>query len=195
MRLLMVAPPGAGKGTQAKRLADHYDIEHISSGDLFRQEVAAGTEIGRQAKRYLEAGDLVPDEFVLNLVASRVAAAAAAGGYILDGYPRNVHQAEAARELAANYENIGFQSVIHLRVSRDELRGRMVARSKLEARTDDTAATIEHRLEVFDSQTEPLLEYYANRGLLLSVDGELTVAAVTATIIAHLDAMHASADA
>jgi len=193
VNLLMVAPPGAGKGTQAKRLADHYDIEHISSAEIFRQQVAADTPVGREVRGYLERGDLVPDDVVLVLVAERAVAAAAAGGYVLDGYPRNLAQAERAREVAQAHPGVELDAVIHLRVEREALLARMVARSRRDSRTDDTLATMEHILDVFAEQTAPLLDYYAERGLLIAIEGEGAVAEITATIIGHLDLIHAGA--
>lgn len=187
MRLLMVAPPGAGKGTQAERLSDRYGIEHIASGELLRREVAAGSPIGQRAAGYLDRGDLVPDDVVLDMVIERVLAAAATGGYVLDGYPRNLPQAEAAHAAAAAHEGVGLQAVLHLSVDRDELRRRLRARSHREGRSDDTDATIEHRLEVFDTQTEPLLGYYSDRGLLHTIAGERHPDEVTAEIVALLE--------
>jgi adenylate kinase len=184
MRLLLVAPPGAGKGTQARRLAEHFGIEAISSGDLLRQEVAAATPLGVAARSYLDRGDLVPDELVRDMVLARVLEANAKGGFLLDGYPRNLAQAEEARCLARDH-GITIDAAIYLAVRREELLRRLLGRAGTESRGDDQEATIRHRLEVFESQTRPLLEYYRERGLLLSVDGEQTVESVTADIISQ----------
>ena len=182
MRLLMVAPPGAGKGTQAELLSARFGIEHIASGELLRSEIRRGTDIGRQARRFVEAGDLVPDELVLAMIVRRLVAAAAAGGYVLDGFPRNRAQAEAAdREL--DDEDASLQAVIALEVSHAELRRRMLARGVTDGRSDDQRITIDHRLEVYDLQTKPLLAYYEERGLLRTVDGEQPVADVFAAIV------------
>jgi adenylate kinase len=187
MRLLMVAPPGAGKGTQAARLAKHYDIVHLSSGELFRKEVAAGTLIGRTAAGYLERGDLVPDELVFEMLTGPTLEAAAKGGYVLDGFPRTVRQAEEAYEFARQFEDVELQAVIHLNVGRDELRRRLLSRGRREGREDDDEATIDHRLDVFDRETKPLLDYYAGRGLVVNVDGEQPVEHVFAAIVAAVD--------
>lgn len=187
MRLLLVAPPGAGKGTQATLLAAHYGIAHLSSGDLLREEVVAGTKIGRIAADYLRRGDLVPDELVIEALSMRVLEAAREGGYVLDGFPRTVRQAEEAFQFAKQLEGVALQAVIHLVVSREELLRRVAARAKTEGRSDDTAAVFVHRLEVFDSETEPLLGFYAGRGLVIDIDGEQAVEKVFADIVAAVD--------
>src|ERR1700739_2526570 len=166
MRLLMVAPPGAGKGTQAKRLAEHYGITHLASGDLLRKEVAAGTEIGKAAAPYLERGDLVPDDLVLKMLTIEVLEASFEKGYVLDGFPRTLRQAEAAYQIGRQFEGVTLQAVIHLEVRREELHRRLLGRARREGRTDDDEATIWHRLEVYDQETQPLLGFYAERGLV-----------------------------
>ncbi len=187
MRLLLVAPPGAGKGTQATRLAAHYGIAHLSSGDLLRKEVAAGTRIGKIAADYMRRGDLVSDELVIEMLTPSILEAARNGGYVLDGFPRTLRQAEEAYQVAKQIEGIELQAVLHLVVSREELRRRLLARAESEGRTDDTEATFMHRLEVFDSETEPLLEFYAERGLVIDIDGEQPVEKVFADIVAAVD--------
>jgi adenylate kinase len=181
MRLLMVAPPGAGKGTQATRLATHYQIAHLSSGDLFRKEVAAGTEIGRIAADYLSLGDLVPDELVIEMLTEPVLEAVRNGGYVLDGFPRTLRQAEEAYRAAEQVEGIELQAVVHLEVSAGELHRRLVARAELQGRSDDTEVTIAHRLEVFD----------AERGLVVSVNGEQAVDQVFNDIVTAVDSLRA----
>lgn len=190
MRLLMVAPPGAGKGTQAARLAEHYGIAHLSSGDLFRQEVAAGSTIGRIASGYLRRGDLVPDELVMQMLVGPVRRAVENGGYVLDGFPRTVRQAEEAYAWARQ-EGVELQAVVHLVVSRPELRRRMLARAAAQGRADDTEETIDHRLDVYESETEPLLGYYASRGLVVDIDGERPVEVVFDDIVSSIDAVKA----
>ncbi len=191
MRLLMVAPPGAGKGTQAGRLAAHYGIAHISSGDLFRREVAAGTPIGRKAAAYLGRGDLVPDQLVLEMLAGPVLEAAAGGGYVLDGFPRTLAQAEEAYRVAQQVSGVELQAVVHLQVGREELRRRLLSRAGREGRGDDTEAVIEHRLDVYDSETAPMLGFYAGRGLVVDVDGEMPVQQVFEAIVGAVDALRA----
>ncbi|HEY1653357.1 MAG TPA: adenylate kinase [Acidimicrobiales bacterium] len=186
MRLLLVAYPGAGKGTQADKLAAHYGIAHLSSGALLRDEVAHGTEIGRVAADYLERGDLVPDELMFEMLSVRVLDAARHGGYVLDGFPRTVRQAEEAYSFAQG-EGITLQAVIYLQVSQDELHNRLRARAKREGRSDDTEAAIAHRFEVFDDQTQPLLAFYAERGLVIDINGEQPVEDVFAEMTSAID--------
>ena len=187
MRLLLLAPPGAGKGTQAKRLSEYYGIEHISTGDLLRREVAEGTALGREAKSYLDRGDLVPDQLIRDMVIERVVEADPKGGFLLDGYPRNRAQAEEASRLARD-NGIAINGAVYLDVSQEELLRRLLNRAGKESRSDDNEATIRHRLEVFDSQTRPLADYFRQRGLLISVDGEKSVEEVTKEIIDQLAA-------
>lgn len=182
MRLLMVAPPGAGKGTQAQRLSARFGIEHISSGELLRREVAAGTATGRRAAGYLRSGDLVADEVVLVMVMDKVVAAARAGGYVLDGFPRTLAQAEAAYRWAAGGD-AELQAVIVLQVEEKELRRRLLARARSEHRADDAPGTIEHRLHVYEAQTRPMLRLYSSRGIVRPVDGDGPVDSVTAAVV------------
>jgi adenylate kinase len=189
MRLLLVAYPGAGKGTQAEKLAAHYEIAHLSSGALLRQEVADGTKIGRFAAEYLERGDLVPDELMFEMLSAKVLDAARSGGYVLDGFPRTVRQAEEAYALAQGVEGITLQAVLYLRVSIDELHNRLQARAVSEGRSDDTEAAIAHRFEVFEAQTQPLLVFYSERGLLLEINGEQAVEDVFAEMKMAIDSL------
>lgn len=191
MRLLMVAPPGAGKGTQASRLAAHYGIAHLSSGDLFRREIAAGTEIGEVAAAYLARGDLVPDDLVLEVLGPHVVEAAAHGGYVLDGYPRTRAQAEEAYRVASQLEGIELQAVVHLEVTPPELLRRLLARARADGRVDDTEGVIRHRLDVYDTETAPMLEFYAGRGLVVDIDGEQPIDSVFSDIVASVDGLRA----
>ncbi len=185
MRLLMIAPPGAGKGTQADRLAKRFDIDHVSSGELLRAEVEQGSDFGLQARQYLDAGDLVPDDVVLAMIMNRLVAADDAGGFVLDGFPRNLPQAQAAAE-AAREDQVRVQAVINLEVSTEEVRRRLLDRAAAGGRSDDQEATIDHRLEVYDAQTQPLIEYYRGRGVLRTVDGEQPVDDVAADVLDSL---------
>lgn len=186
-RLLLLAPPGAGKGTQAKRLSSQFGLVHISSGELLRQEVAAGTEVGKLAKDYLARGDLVPDDVILDMVLARVCELARSGGYVLDGFPRTVSQAEAMHRELGSEPEVYIEAAVHLAVSRGELRRRLLARSRLEGRADDTERTIEHRLDVFDQLTKPLLAFYDRQGLLVTVDGEQDEDRVTSALLEVLE--------
>ena len=189
MRLLLVGPPGSGKGTQAGRLAAHYGIAHLASGDLLRREVEQGTPIGKIAAGYIQRGDLVPDEIALRVMAGPILEAARRGGYVLDGFPRTVHQAEEAYRMAERIDGIELQAVVHLKVGRDELRRRLLHRHGQEGRADDIQATINHRLRVYDAETAPLLDFYARRGLVAEVNGEKHPDKVFADIVAALDAL------
>lgn len=168
MRLLLLAPPGAGKGTQGERLAEHFGVRHLSTGDLLRAEVAAETEVGKAVAHHLAAGDLVPDDVMADVLREPLVSAAEAGGYILDGFPRTLAQAHQAYELARDL-GITVHAVIALEAPDDVLRERLMGRAAA-GRPDDTAEVINHRLEVYAEQTRPLLAYYAGRGVLRRVD-------------------------
>lgn len=182
MRLLLLAPPGAGKGTQGAALAEHYGVRHISSGDLLRAELDAGTDLGRRAQKFLDAGDLVPDDVLQHLLGEPIDAAARAGGYVLDGFPRTVAQSEAAAAVAER-RGIGLEAVVFLRVPDDVLVRRLLARAR---GADDSEETVRHRLAVYYRQTEPLVVRYRERGLLHEVDGDQPPDDVTAAIVKAL---------
>jgi adenylate kinase len=189
MRLLLVAPPGAGKGTQAEKLAEHYGITHLSSGDLLRTEVAAGTDIGKAASGYLQRGDLVADDLMYEILAVPVIEATRTGGYVLDGFPRNLRQAEAAYQFAKEVDGIELQAVIHLDVPLAELMRRLLSRAERDGRSDDSKEIIEHRLEVYAVETEPLLAFYRERGLLLEVKGEQDEEQVFSDIVDSIECL------
>jgi adenylate kinase len=186
VRLLLIGPPGSGKGTQAERIGAHFSIPHISSGELLRQHVAASTAIGRAVKEHVDRGDLAPDGLVMDVLRKPVEAASREAGYILDGFPRTVAQAEAAY-LVAREIGAWVQVALSLDAPRDQLISRMVARGKVAGRADDNLDVINHRLRLFDDVTPALLEYYNRREILIHVDGSQSVDEVTATIIAELD--------
>jgi adenylate kinase len=167
MRMLLIGAPGAGKGTQAKLIAERFHIAHISSGDLLRTHVQDNTTIGRAARQYLAKGDLVPDAIVMDMLRKPVVAASQAGGYVLDGFPRTVDQAEAAYE-TANELGVAVEVAVYLDVPTDELTRRLLARGRGK---DDTPEVIEHRLMVFEAKTRPMLDYYAEREELITVNG------------------------
>jgi adenylate kinase len=184
---LLIAPPGAGKGTQAVRLSAHFAVPDISTGDLFRKEVEAGTKMGVAVKEYLDRGDLVPDGLVGEVVRQQVMQAVRdAGGYLLDGFPRTVAQAEAAYALAAEL-GITAHAVLTFEVPREVLLQRLLGRAARDGRSDDDVTTVRHRLDVYDAQTAPLLDYYAQRGLLVTIDADRTVDEVTAASITALE--------
>jgi adenylate kinase len=167
VRLLLIGAPGSGKGTQAVRLAERFGITHISSGDLLRQHVRDKTPIGQTIKKYVDAGDLVPDGVVMDMLYKPVVSATEQGGYVLDGFPRTVTQAETAYDVAHKL-GTNVKASIHLDVPNDELVRRLLARSR---GSEDTQAVIEHRLQVYLEKTVPLLEYYGRREWLVTVDG------------------------
>ena len=188
MRLLLIAAPGAGKGTQAKRLSAHSGIEHISTGDLLRREVAARTPVGQAVKEYLERGDLVPDDVMMELIRERIIAATAAGGYILDGFPRNLRQAEHARGVALEL-GVAVQAAIYLQIDRDQAIQRLLNRARREGRSDDDEAVIHHRMDVFERETLPLVAFYDELGILVQVNAEPPPDQVTEEILERLAAL------
>jgi adenylate kinase len=191
VRLLLIGPPGSGKGTQAVRIGDHFGIAHISSGDLLRRHVTQGTPIGLTVQRYLANGDLVPDGIVMDVLRRPVEAAARQGGYVLDGFPRTVAQAEAAYEVARGLD-ARVQVALSFEVPRDELMARILARGREAGRTDDNQAVITHRLELFDATAPDLIDYYARREVLVTVDGARPIDHVTADAIAALEKVRPS---
>jgi adenylate kinase len=155
VRVVLLGPPGAGKGTQAEKLSEKLGIPQISTGDLFRKNIGEGTPLGLEAKRYLDAGDLVPAELTNRLVEDRIDQADAANGFILDGYPRSVEQAGALKDMLAA-RNTKLDAVLEFQVSEDELLTRLKGRG----RADDTDEVIRNRMKVYREETEPLLQYY-----------------------------------
>src|SRR5271165_6249506 len=180
MRLLLIGAPGAGKGTQAERLAARFGIAHISSGDLLRQHVREQTTFGQQVMAYLDRGDLVPDRIVMNMLRKPVLAAA--NGYVLDGFPRTVEQAKASYDVVRAF-GAEVQAAIHLDVPREELIRRLLARGR---GSDDTETVIEHRLQVYRDNTLPLLEYYAGREWMFTVNGDRPTDTVHEDIVARI---------
>ena len=166
MFVVFIGPPGAGKGTQAQRLIEMLNIPHVSTGDMLRQAISQGTELGTRASAYMQAGELVPDELVLQIIGQCLDDPKMAQGCLFDGFPRNVDQAKALDQLLGERQT-PLDLVLELQVDSDELVRRMLARK----RPDDTPETIAQRLEVYKNQTSPVLKYYADRGLLASIEG------------------------
>jgi adenylate kinase len=186
MRLVLLGPPGAGKGTQAVRLAEHFHCAVVSTGDILRANVANGTPLGRTAQEYLDSGDLVPDEVVISMVMERIAEGDCVNGFVLDGFPRTVAQAEA---LDRRLESAGtpLDAALFFEIEEDELFRRLAGRSAMLHRSDDTEQTIRHRLEVFAIKTRPLLDHYQRRGLVQRVDAIGEVDEVTKRILDGLE--------
>ncbi|MFK0022548.1 adenylate kinase [Streptomyces sp. NPDC090798] len=206
MRIVLVGPPGAGKGTQAAFLAKNLGIPHISTGDLFRANISQGTELGKQAKAYMDAGKLVPDEVTIGMAKDRMEQPDAANGFLLDGFPRNVSQAEALDEML-KAEGMKLDAVLDLEVPEDEvvkrIAGRRICRNdsshvfhvtykqpkkegvcdvcggELYQRDDDSEDTVRTRLEVYHTQTEPIIDYYAAQGLVVTISALGKVEEVT----------------
>ncbi len=214
MKIIMLGAPGAGKGTQAKKIADRYQIPHISTGDIFRANIKEGTELGRKAKSYMDQGLLVPDELTLELIMDRFQNPDCANGYVLDGFPRTIPQAEAlTAALEKNGDSIDY--AINVEVPDENIITRMSGRraclacgatyhvvyaptkeegvcdrcgEKLVLRDDDKPETVKKRLDVYHSQTQPLIDYYTKQGKLAEVDGTQSVDAVFDAIVKILGA-------
>ncbi len=193
MRVLMIAAPGAGKGTQGERIAAHFGVPHIATGDLLRDHVSRETELGRQVKQYLDTGALVPDDVVLGMVREAMAAAKEdSGGYVLDGLPRTMDQARSVYQLAVELE-MTATAALHLRVGEDELLRRLLARAE-QGRSDDTEDVIRRRLALYREVTEPILDWYDERGILVSVAADRPVDEITREVLGALDVLASVAD-
>ena len=205
MRLVLVGPPGAGKGTQAQFLAAHYSIPHISTGDIFRANLKAGTELGEQAKAFMDRGELVPDSVTNEMVKDRLTQEDVTNGFLLDGFPRNVAQAEVLRAVLAE-KKTPLNVVLEFLLEDEEIVARLSARrtcrdcglpsvgvencpncgGEVYQREDDKADVIKRRLEVYAEQTAPIISFYRNQGLLISVSALGTVEEITALAISAI---------
>lgn len=216
MNLILLGPPGAGKGTQAKRIEEARGLVQLSTGDMLRSAVKAGSEVGKKAKAVMEAGELVSDEIVIGIISDRIDEPDCAGGFILDGFPRTVAQAEALTKLLAD-KNKTLDVVVEMQVEDDPLIGRITGRStcgkcgegyhdefkkpavegvcdkcghtEFARRADDNEETVRSRLSAYHAQTAPLIGYYGEKGILKSIDGMTAIDDVTAQITAVLDAV------
>jgi adenylate kinase len=175
--VILIGPPGAGKGTQAKQLEQALGLPQVSTGDLFRYNLKNETALGKLARTYMDRGDLVPDEVTVAMVKDRLAQADAAGGAILDGFPRTLAQADALDQLLAE---LGGRITIvpNIVVNHEELVQRLIKRGQIEGRADDTEETVRNRMRVYEEQTKPLLDYYSRRGLVVDVNGQQSIEAV-----------------
>lgn len=181
MRIILLGAPGSGKGTQAAQLCKRYEIAHISTGDLLRAEVASGSELGLKAKVIMDAGNLISDDIILMMVEQRLTQSDCSNGFLLDGFPRTIAQAEGLASLLDSLDQ-PLDAVVNLQVPFEEITQRMLARG----RADDTEATIKNRLSVFEEQTRPLVEFYETKALLKSVDGLGDVAEAEHRIVSVL---------
>lgn len=205
MRLVLVGPPGAGKGTQAQFLAAHYSIPHISTGDIFRANLKAGTPLGEQAKSFMDRGELVPDSVTNEMVKDRLTHTDTKSGFLLDGFPRNVAQAQVLRDILAE-KKTPLHAVLEFALGDEEIVARLSFRrtcrdcgapsvgqekcptcgGQVYQREDDKAEVIQRRLEVYSEQTAPIIEFYRNEGLLISVSAVGSVEAITDSAITAL---------
>jgi adenylate kinase len=192
--LLLLGAPGAGKGTQAKRISQDYGIPQISTGDMLRAAIAAGTELGRRVAPILDSGELVPDDLIVELIRERLLDNDTGAGFILDGFPRTIAQAEA---LDAMLERIDrrIAAVLEFQLPQVEAVRRLLGRAEQEGRTDDTPETITRRMDVYRDQTEPLVAYYLSRGVLVGVDASGTVDEVYAQVTDVLERLVQGSDA
>jgi adenylate kinase len=184
MRLVLVGPPGAGKGTQAQFLAEHYSIPHISTGDIFRANLKAGTPLGLEAQKFMDAGELVPDSVTNEMVKDRLTHADTANGFLLDGFPRNVAQAQVLSAVL-DQSKTPLDAVLELQIDDSEIISRLDNRRSVESRADDAAEVIVHRLKVYHEQTAPIIGYYSTEGSLITISAtgavdEVTKRAITA---------------
>ncbi len=212
LRTVLLGPPGAGKGTQAVKIVEKYNIPHISTGDIFRENIKNGTELGKKAQEYMNKGELVPDDLVIDLATDRLLADDCKNGFLLDGFPRTVYQAEKLDEfLKAHGQKL--DTVIDIEVEKEELIARLTGRrvckacgasfhvvnippkkegicdicgAELYQRADDTAETVENRIEVYNQQTMPLVDYYSKAGNIVTIDGALPLDTVFAEIVKAL---------
>jgi adenylate kinase len=189
-RILLIGPPGSGKGTQAHRLSGELHIPEISTGDMFRSHLANRSPLGREIKEFLDAGNLVPDNLTTAMLRERLQERDARNGFLLDGYPRNVSQMDDLDGIL-DAAGTSLDAVVEITAHDDEIVRRLLLRSDAEGRSDDTEDVIRHRLELYRQETEPVIERYGRRALLVSVDGMEDVDAVTVSALQGIEAVRA----
>ena len=186
MHLIFLGPPGVGKGTQAKKVCEHYKIIHLSTGEILRKEISNKSEVGNQAKTYIDNGNLVPDNVILRIIENRLKANDAQHGYLLDGFPRTINQAEGLQKIMLQLKH-KINSVISLTANEEELILRLIKRGKDSGRSDESPEIIRHRQKVYWTQTAPLLEYYNEKKVLKKVDGLGNITDITKRILETID--------
>ena len=186
MKIVLLGGPGAGKGTQAAKLKDHYGIPHVSTGEILREARAAGTELGIKAGEYMDAGKLLPDDIILGIIGERLDSPSMAKGFLFDGFPRTIPQAEGLNSLLKDRKTV-LDAVVSIDVSDEMVTDRLLKRAEIEGRKDDNRETIIERLKVYYDQTAPLKEYYEKSDILKSVDGVGTVDDIFDRIVKVLD--------
>lgn len=177
MRWILLGPPGSGKGTQAKKLASSYNAAHISTGEMLRAEIAAGSPLGQKARQYMDRGDLVPDGVILEMIRERLTGLNGGRRFVLDGFPRTTEQADGLRRMLEEMD-LSLDRVVLVEVSDEEIHKRLCGRARLEGRSDDAHQVVARRLEVYRNQTAPLVAYYEQLGLLAHVNGEQSIESV-----------------
>ena len=186
MHVIFLGPPGVGKGTQAKKVCEHYKIIHLSTGEILRKEISDKSEVGNQAKTYIDNGNLVPDNVILRIIENRLKANDAQHGYLLDGFPRTINQAEGLQKTMLQLKH-KINSVISLTANEEELILRLIKRGKDSGRSDESPEIIRHRQKVYWRQTAPLLEYYNEKKVLKKVDGLGNITDITKRILETID--------
>lgn len=187
LNIVIFGPPGSGKGTQSENLIKKYNLAHISTGDLLRKEISTNTQLGALAKSHMDKGELVPDEVIIGMIDSYLDKMGKVNGVIFDGFPRTVAQAQALKELLATYKtNVAI--CLNLEVPNDELMTRLIERGKTSGRSDDNAETIKARLDVYEKQTKPVLEFYQKEGVAVNIKGVGSIDGIFADIAAAVDA-------
>ena len=186
MYLIFLGPPGVGKGTQAKKVCEHYKIIHLSTGEILRKEISDKSEVGNQAKTYIDNGNLVPDNVILRIIKNRLKASDAQHGYLLDGFPRTINQAEGLQKIMLQLKH-KINSVISLTANEEELILRLINRGKDSGRSDESPEIIRHRQKEYWRQTAPLLEYYNEKKVLKKVDGLGNITDITKRILETID--------